>query len=133
MNEKVAGFDSRLKYYDFVYDLIRQSIYFLNMEDYDKSLQNIKIWKGILPFKKKKDSKDSDVDVQYNLLIKKCDNEIRRKGRRLATTKRGDEKIRLTIIQLHELLNTFMHNKNMHIPTKIDYDPGTIVENVIYD
>ncbi len=128
--ERVAGFDSRLKYYDFIYDLIKQSVFFLSIGDYEHSLQNVMIWKGLLPFKGKK---DEALELKYNQLLKRAENELQRAKRDVMVNNNKIDKIERKIIELHTLLNTFMHIKNMHIPTRIEEDPATTVATVQYD
>lgn len=128
--ERVAGFDSRLKYYDFIYDLIKQSVFFLSVGDYEHSLQNVMIWKGLLPFKGKK---DKEYEQKYNTLLKKAENDLGRAQRDIMSSNNKIDKIERRIIELHNLLNTVMHIKNMHIPTRMEEDPSTIVGTVRYD
>ncbi len=128
--ERVAGFDSRLKYYDFIYDLIKQSVFFLSIGDYEHSLQNVMIWKGLLPFKGKK---DKELELKYHYLLKRAENELARANRDIMSSNNKIDKIERRIIELHTLLNTVMHIKNMHIPTRMEEDPSTIVGSVRYD
>jgi len=129
--ETVAGFDSRLKYYDFLHSLMKESIYFLRIGDFEHSLQNICFWKGLLPFKSKD---DFIIKNECDVCIKKAENELSRISRNNNLFQNNKiDKFEKHIICLHSLLNNFMHIKNMHIPTKIVSDPGTTVATVQYD
>jgi len=129
--ESVAGFDSRIKYYDFLHNLMKESIYFLRVCDLEHSLQNIMFWKGLLPFKSKN---DFIVKSKCEVLFKKAENElVRIKRNHYMSSNNKIDRFERYVIDLHELLNNFMHIKNMHIPTKIISDPGNTVATVQYD
>lgn len=131
---KIAAFDARIKYYDFVYEIMKSAIGNVLRGEFEQAFKLMMCWHDILPMRSEK--RLLKYEEQYVNLYKDIEKElktIRKRDTYILSSNNRIDRIEMLLFKMHSLLQEVMHIKGMHIPTKEEYDPSTTIANVRYD